>query len=83
MPVMAHTSANLLLPFATLVIQAHREVPVCGQRYAVQGLSVLAVQVLISKWDPALSRRILAHWLDLMDADGWIAREQVQRLHAC
>ncbi|KAM6132367.1 mannosyl-oligosaccharide glucosidase [Pterocles gutturalis] len=34
-------------------------------------------QLLVARWDPALSREILAHWLDLMNADGWIPREQV------
>ena len=35
------------------------------------------LQLLISKWDPAMSRDMLAHWLDLMNKQGWIAREQV------
>lgn len=34
-------------------------------------------QLLISKWDPAMSRDMLAHWLDLMNKHGWIAREQI------
>ncbi|KAL0037087.1 hypothetical protein WJX77_012205 [Trebouxia sp. C0004] len=34
-------------------------------------------QLLISKWDPAMSRDMLAHWLDLMNKQGWIAREQI------
>eukprot|EP00898_Chlorokybus_atmophyticus_P002414 jgi/Chlat1/3173/Chrsp22S03407 len=33
--------------------------------------------LLIRRWDPALSRDILAHWLDLMNQQGWIAREQI------
>lgn len=33
--------------------------------------------LLIRRWDPATSRRILAHWLDLMTASGWIPREQI------
>ena len=35
------------------------------------------LQLLVSKWDPAMSRDMLAHWLDLMNKQGWIAREQV------
>lgn len=34
-------------------------------------------QILIHKWNPSLSREILSHWLDLMAASGWIAREQI------
>ena len=34
-------------------------------------------QLLIRHWDKRLSRDILAHWLDLLSEDGWIAREQV------
>ncbi len=37
------------------------------------------LQLLLSKWDPAMSRDMLAHWLDLMNKQGWIAREQVCR----
>lgn len=33
--------------------------------------------LLIRRWDPAKSRRILAHWLDLMTDSGWIPREQI------
>ena len=33
--------------------------------------------LLIRRWDPAKSRSILAHWLDLMTASGWIPREQI------
>ena len=35
------------------------------------------MQLLIRRWNARLSRDILAHWLDLLSADGWIAREQV------
>ncbi|NXN14442.1 MOGS glucosidase, partial [Indicator maculatus] len=34
-------------------------------------------QLLLARWDPALSREILAHWLDLMNMEGWIPREQI------
>ncbi|XP_059326957.1 mannosyl-oligosaccharide glucosidase [Ammospiza nelsoni] len=33
--------------------------------------------LLLARWDPALARDILAHWLDLLNADGWIPREQI------
>ena len=35
------------------------------------------MQLLVQKWDARMSREILAHWLDLMNSQGWIAREQV------
>ena len=34
-------------------------------------------QILIRKWNPSISREILASWLDLMTSSGWIAREQI------
>ncbi|XP_048797679.1 mannosyl-oligosaccharide glucosidase isoform X2 [Lagopus muta] len=34
-------------------------------------------QLLLARWDPELSREVLAHWLDLMNAEGWIPREQI------
>ena len=34
-------------------------------------------QLLISSWDIAITRDILAHWLDLMNSAGWIPREQI------
>ncbi|XP_053258221.1 mannosyl-oligosaccharide glucosidase isoform X1 [Podarcis raffonei] len=34
-------------------------------------------QLLLARWDAALSRDVLAHWLDLMNAEGWIPREQI------
>ena len=36
-----------------------------------------AVQLLVRRWDPAISRDVLAHWLDLVNSQGWIAREQI------
>ena len=29
------------------------------------------------QWDANISRDILGHWFDLMNAQGWIAREQI------
>ncbi len=34
-------------------------------------------QLLLRRWDPALARDALAHWLDLVSASGWVAREQI------
>ncbi|XP_074721407.1 mannosyl-oligosaccharide glucosidase [Strix uralensis] len=34
-------------------------------------------QLLLARWAPALSREVIAHWLDLMNAEGWIPREQI------
>ncbi|XP_053336327.1 mannosyl-oligosaccharide glucosidase-like [Clarias gariepinus] len=34
-------------------------------------------QLLISKWDPQVTREAVAHWLDLINVDGWIPREQI------
>ena len=31
----------------------------------------------MARWDPVLSMDIIAHWLDLMNIDGWIPREQI------
>ncbi|KAK7479366.1 hypothetical protein BaRGS_00029444 [Batillaria attramentaria] len=33
--------------------------------------------LLISRWDEELSREIIGHWLDLMNTEGWIPREQI------
>ena len=33
--------------------------------------------LLISKWSPEISADIMAHWLDLMNSEGWIPREQI------
>ncbi|GMH36420.1 hypothetical protein BSKO_04288 [Bryopsis sp. KO-2023] len=34
-------------------------------------------QLLIQKWSPSLSRDIIGHWLDRMNSEGWIPREQI------
>ncbi len=34
-------------------------------------------QLMISQWDQSISRDVIAHWLDLLNADGWIPREQI------
>jgi mannosyl-oligosaccharide glucosidase len=34
-------------------------------------------QLLVARWDAQLSRDAMAHWLDLMNAAGWIPREQI------
>lgn len=33
--------------------------------------------LLLMRWDPDISKDILGHWLDLMNVDGWIPREQI------
>jgi len=33
--------------------------------------------LLISRWDREISADILAHWLDLLNTEGWIPREQI------
>ena len=35
-------------------------------------------QMVISKWDVGLTREIMTSWLNLMNSQGWIAREQVR-----
>jgi mannosyl-oligosaccharide glucosidase len=34
-------------------------------------------QLVISRWSPEISRDVIGHWLDLMNIDGWIPREQI------
>jgi mannosyl-oligosaccharide glucosidase len=34
-------------------------------------------QLLVQRWDPQLSRDAIGHWLDLMNSQGWIPREQI------
>lgn len=33
--------------------------------------------LLIARWNPTLAWQSLGHWLDLINADGWIPREQI------
>jgi len=33
-------------------------------------------QLIVGRWDPAISRDILLHWFNLMQPSGWIPREQ-------
>lgn len=33
--------------------------------------------LLINKWNPDISIDIISHWLDLMNTEGWIPREQI------
>ncbi|KAK6185793.1 hypothetical protein SNE40_007946 [Patella caerulea] len=33
--------------------------------------------ILIREWDESISRDILFHWLDLLNSEGWIPREQI------
>ncbi|KAG2443621.1 hypothetical protein HXX76_001971 [Chlamydomonas incerta] len=34
-------------------------------------------QLLLQRWDAQLSRDVVAHWLDLINSQGWIPREQI------
>lgn len=34
-------------------------------------------QLLVQRWDPQISRDAISHWLDLMNKQGWIPREQI------
>ncbi|XP_077575739.1 mannosyl-oligosaccharide glucosidase [Stigmatopora nigra] len=34
-------------------------------------------QLLLSKWDPQVTREAVSHWVDLMNIEGWIPREQI------
>lgn len=37
----------------------------------------LILFTLTRRWDIHISLDIIGHWLDLMNADGWIPREQI------
>lgn len=50
--------------------------PQTSTRMLIMGFACV-VQLLVRRWDPGLSRDVLAHWLDLMSASGWIPREQI------
>eukprot|EP00111_Clytia_hemisphaerica_P003833 TCONS_00011010-protein len=39
-------------------------------------------QIMIQKWDAGITRQILSHWLDLLNQDGWIPREQILGIEA-
>ncbi|XP_062864317.1 mannosyl-oligosaccharide glucosidase [Trichomycterus rosablanca] len=34
-------------------------------------------QLLLSKWDSQVTREVVGHWLDLINIEGWIPREQI------
>ncbi|KAJ8407547.1 hypothetical protein AAFF_G00274040 [Aldrovandia affinis] len=34
-------------------------------------------QLLLAKWDPQVTREATGHWLDLINVEGWIPREQI------
>ena len=34
-------------------------------------------QLLVSRWNEQLSRDVIGHWLDLINVEGWIPREQI------
>lgn len=34
-------------------------------------------QLVVQRWDPYLTQEALGHWLGLLNADGWIGREQI------
>ena len=38
--------------------------------------------LLISQWDPEISEDIISHWLDLLNTEGWIPREQILGIEA-
>lgn len=34
-------------------------------------------QLLVSRWDPALSQQVFATWAAMIDSEGWLPREQI------
>ncbi|CAI8052468.1 Mannosyl-oligosaccharide glucosidase GCS1, partial [Geodia barretti] len=34
-------------------------------------------QLLVAHWDTSITKDVLAHWLDLINSEGWIPREQI------
>lgn len=44
---------------------------------ALDWFTVLNGSICCSRWDINLSMDVIAHWLDLMNVDGWIPREQI------
>lgn len=38
--------------------------------------------LLISQWDQSISKDIIGHWLDLLNTEGWIPREQILGMEA-
>ncbi|KAG9259869.1 mannosyl-oligosaccharide glucosidase [Astyanax mexicanus] len=34
-------------------------------------------QILLNRWDPQVTREAVAHWLDLINVEGWIPRELI------
>lgn len=34
-------------------------------------------QLLLSRWEPQVTREAVGHWIDLMNIEGWIPREQI------
>jgi mannosyl-oligosaccharide glucosidase len=33
--------------------------------------------MLVNEWQPEITRNVLSHWFDQMNAYGWIPREQI------
>lgn len=47
--------------------------PCMGTGRPIQGFH----QLVVGRWDATLSMDVLAHWLDTMNSDGWVPREQI------
>ena len=39
-------------------------------------------QLMVQKWDPSITKQVIAHWLDLLNYYGWIPREQILGVEA-